>query len=507
MRQRLSTGIWRVFAASGATIIFLTVILCVAQTKDGIRAEQLMPPIFGSLVLFLLLVFILVKLEGILEKYQKIFLPLFLGCYALVVYVLCLRSRGIPVHDSLSVINGARYFAGLTDEMSWTYFASCPNNLMPAVYLSFLFRIAHFFGAEDGWYFAVAVNVVMLLAALYCVFRISGRVSWHKTASSWSGMLILAMYFPILGHTQSLYTDAFSFCFGVTAFYIWLRNQEKRVGGWRQQAGNVVAGIIWAVGMQLKMTVAISLIAVLLYLILFRRARDIISRCGIIFLIVAAVALGCRAYADSLPTQEYKDTWALPTASHFIAMGLIGDGGFDMYSDYFVTMTGTWGMEEKKRYIREFIWENKGNFLDPEHVHAKLRNNFAEGTMGASIFFHSAESHGLVYNCISYQGAHSWGYRVRIDGYWYMILILTSLCFLGELLSREKEREAGRVVAMLSIAGIMCYVMLSEANNRQLYNHLPWIMIAANVGLWRLVEYTGRCSVWLRERKKGKIQA
>ena len=88
-----------------------------------------------------------------------------------------------------------------------------------------------------------------------------------------------------------------------------------------------------------------------------------------------------------------------------------------------------------------------------------------------------------------------------------MILILTSLCFLGELLSREKEREAGRVVAMLSIAGIMCYVMLSEANNRQLYNHLPWIMIAANVGLWRLVEYTGRCSVWLRERKKGKIQA
>lgn len=499
MRQTFSTGIWRAFSAVGAAVIFLTAVLCIAQTKDGIPVARLMPPLFGSLAGFLLLAFILVKLESFLEKYQKILLPFFLVCYGLLVYRLCLHSRGIPVHDSLSVINGAKYLAGLTEEMNWTYFARCPNNLMPAVYLSFLFRTAHFFGAEDGWYFVVAVNVLMLLVTLYCVFRISGRAARYKTASSWLCMLMLAAFFPVLGHTQSLYTDAFSFCFGITAFYVWLRSQESQVGGWRQ-VGNAAAGVIWAVGMQLKMTVAISLIAVLLYLVLFRRAKDMILRCGVVLLIVAAVAVGCRGYADSLPTQEHKDTWALPTASHFVAMGLIGDGGFDMYSEYFVTVTATYGMEEKKRYIREFIWENKGNFVNPEHVLAKLRNNFAEGTMGASIFINEAEKHGLVYNCISYQGAHSWGYRVCIDGYWYMILLMVSLCFLGEVLSGEAEREAGRVVAMLSIAGIMCYVMLSEANNRQLYNHLPWIMIAANAGLWKLAERAGRFGALMRKR-------
>ena len=36
---------------------------------------------------------------------------------------------------------------------------------------------------------------------------------------------------------------------------------------------------------------------------------------------------------------------------------------------------------------------------------------------------------------------------------------------------------------MNAMFGIMLYLMLFEANNRQLYNHLPWLVLAASGGL------------------------
>lgn len=484
MKQKVSVGIWRLFAGISGAVTLITVILCIVKTKDGITVGELMPPFLVSLAVFGIVGVVLVKLEGFLEKYQRFLLPVFFVVYGLLVYRLCLHSRGIPVHDSLSIINGAKYMAGLTEEMNWTYFARYNNNLMPMIYLGLIFRFSNFLGVEDGWYIAVAINVLMLLAALFCVFKLSGRISKHGTAASWLGILMLAVYFPVLGHTQSLYTDAFSFCFGITAFYVWLRNQEKHRTGWRYHAVNILAGILWAVGIQLKMTVAISLIAAVIYLLLFEKCREALRKCGAVLLVVIIAMAGCRMYAGTLPTEEYKDTWALPGASHFIALGLSGDGGFDMYSEYFETVTAIYGMDEKKAYIRDYIWENKKNFINPGHVLAKLRNNYAEGTMGASIFLNDAEGHGLIYNCISYNGAYSRTYRTWIDGYWYMILTMAGVGFVSEMLSKREERDACRVTAMLCMVGIMMYVMLSEANNRQLYNHLPWIIYVANTGMW-----------------------
>lgn len=45
------------FAAAGTAVIFLTAVLCIAQTKDNISAGERMPPLFVSMAVFLLLAF------------------------------------------------------------------------------------------------------------------------------------------------------------------------------------------------------------------------------------------------------------------------------------------------------------------------------------------------------------------------------------------------------------------------------------------------------------------
>lgn len=483
MREKFGAAVWRFFAAAAAVTLLITIILCVQKTQYDIIVQQIIKKPFYFLIAFFVLGLALQKAESFLEKYRKPLLTVFLVLYGVTVFLLGVGSRAHPCNDSGEVYQGALYVAGLSEDIGWHYFARCHNNVMPMLYLGALFKLAAWLGIKDVWYAAVTVNVLYVLAALYCVFWLGRRRGRHKEASAWLGMLMLAFYFPILGHTQSTYTDAFSFCFGIGAFCLWLRNQESGRTGRRYQLGNVLAGLVWAAGTQLKITVVISLVAVVCYLILFAGLREAARRCAAAVALVIALAVGCSSLIKVLPCKEYEDAWGLPTLGYFIAVGLTGNGGWDPDSEYFGRVCGEWG-KDKWTYTKQYIWENRGNFVDPEHLTAKLRHNFAVGTMVASDFFWMPEKEGLVYSCAAYLGEHHEPYRIWITGYWYFFLIMGFIAWLSRaVLSRGRE-DIVIFVAIMSMFGIMLYAMISEANNRQLYNHLPWIATVANMGMW-----------------------
>ena len=177
----------------------------------------------------------------------------------------------------------------------------------------------------------------------------------------------------------------------------------------------------------------------------------------------------------------------MPFAGYLVALGLEGNGGFNLESEYFNNVCAEVG-EDKWTYTKAYIWEHKGNFLNKEHVLAKARHNFATGTMVASDFLWAAEKEGFVYQCISYWGQYRVPYRTWITGYWYMVLGLAAGAWLWRAVRCGDREEIQIFVAALSMFGIMLYVMLGEANNRQLYNHLPWIFTMANLGIWVIIE-------------------
>lgn len=504
MNKKAGEILWKLFLGIYSVVLTVIIVLCVSETQEGVSSVAMtIYPLIGILAISVAAC-IGIKIEAFLNKYEKYLLLLFFVGYTLITVRMTLHSRGIPVHDSASVVDGAYYMAGLTDEMNWTYFARWNHQIMPMMLLGLVFRIATWLHISDVYYLALALNIGQVLCAFYCVYQLGKKYSKHSSVSGWLGMGMMAVYIPIWGHTQSLYTDAFSFSFGIVAFYIWLRNYEKRERGWKYWVTNVVAGMIWTLGYQIKATAAISMVAVLIYLLLFDHWKKVLQNAVCLVLPVILSIFLVKSYIQTLPCMEYEDSWGVPAIEYFIGLGLEADGSFRLESEFFNTIAGgIWGMEEKKAYGRAFIKENISQLWNKEHVISKIRYNFASGKMKAEDFFQDCDNHGFLYNCVAAQGAYRRIYRKVITAYWYMLLEFIVIACILRIIARRKcaEKELAAVaVPILSVCGIMLYVMLFEANNRQLYNHIPMIFSAANAGVWML--HTKVEQIWKKKNEE-----
>lgn len=489
MKKNMSTVMWKVFLAIYAVLLIAVVVLCAMKTQENIPANLMTWYPFAGILLITILSFLGIKIEVFLEKYEKYLLFIFFALYIVVTIRFTLHSRSNPTNDSLDLVYGAYYMAGLTEYMSWEYFARWSNNIMPMIFLGLVFRVASLLQISDVYYLAWGLNILQVVGALYCTFKLCKRFSKHSSVAGWLGMGMMAIYVPIWGFTQSLYTDAFSFGFGIIAFYIWLCNYEKRQSGWKFWAINILVGFIWALGYQIKATAAIALFAVILYLMLYENWKVLCKHAVCLLAPVLIIGVICSSYKKTLPTMEHQDTWAYPIIEYFIGLGLEEDGSFRLDSEFFNTLGGILGMEEKKAYARAFIMENIDQLWNPEHVVAKLRHNFATGKMKADDFMQDCDNHGFLYHCISYHGEYRRTYRTYVAAYWYMLLeFIVVACVLRSIRSNNKgeKEDPAIVVPIVSVFGIMLYVMLFEANSRQLYNHVPMFFSAASIGIWTL---------------------
>lgn len=493
-KEKAADILWKILLCVFAFLLAAVIVACVMETQDGLPvASMALYPLAGLLIV-LVIALAGVRAEKFLKKYEKYLLPLFFLVYTVAMVRFTLHSRGIPQNDQELLILGAKYMAGLSDEMNWSYFGRWNHNIMPMIFLSIVFRIAAFFHMEDGYYLALVLNYIQVLAVLYCVYRLGYRYSGHGVVSAWLSMGMTAIFIPIWGHTQALYTDAFSFGFGIIAFYLWLHSYEKKEGK-KAIFCRITAGLIWAVGFEIKATAVIPLIAVILYLAFFESGKVLLKNLLCLLPPLLLIAAVCSAYIRTLPSNDYADSWGVPPIGYFVGVGLEGNGSFDSESEYFRGVTGIGGMDEKKKFSNAFIREHLDRFLDPDHMIAKARVNFATGVMRADDFMMEAEHNGFLYNCISYQGAYGGTYRLYVTSYWYMLLewivIGCVLCALRRRKNRGKE-DVSVFVPIVSVCGIMLYVMIFEANNRQLYNHIPMIFCSAGIGIWFLVDVIER---------------
>lgn len=260
--SNLHIHMWKIFLVVFACTGGFTLIWCILDTQHNLPVNRMIVlPILLVLGLITMLFLFANKLDSILEKRHKIIFPIFFIFYGIFLFGVCCYSRCIPMYDSASVYNIALYMTGLTEDVSWAYLARCSNNIIPTVYLSLLFRLGRLLHMSDVYYMAIFANTIQILLSLYCIFQICKKFSHYSYLAGWTGMLILATYLPVISHTQSVYTDAFSFCFAIVAFYIWTSNQEKRKSGKCFHIINLLVGILWGIGGGIKATALIALVA------------------------------------------------------------------------------------------------------------------------------------------------------------------------------------------------------------------------------------------------------
>lgn len=477
--NRIESWIWKLFLLLFGVDMISVFVISIMKPQNNLPTLKVFILTFMLICFWGVIYQFRQKLEPILIKVSFIAQPVFMLVYGLILYLMAISEWCEPVHDQNAVYEGALYFAGLSEDISWEYFARCNNNIMPTIILGFIFRVGSLGGVVNPSYFATLVNVAQVLLAMHCLFQLG--MKRNSIFSAWMGNMIFAMYFlPIACHSMSFYTDAMSFSFGIAGFYLWEKSKEQdnKAKSWMHV---VLLGILFGVAAIIKLTAIIPLIAIIGYTVI-KKNWKLMGRTICSLLIVIGIFLVCNHLTTLLPCEEMRDGYGTPKLSYWVGIGLQGNGGYIDNQEYSQHLNTIYGMDKKEEWSNQYIKENIGNFFNVEHIISKLRYNFANGDMGGYVFLQTGDASNLFYRLMHYNGAHFWRYTMIITSIMFFIYI----CIIMEiftLLLKQRETDSVSVVALLSVFGIMLYVMLFEANHRQLYNHLPWFILVAESGL------------------------
>lgn len=478
IEEKLYKFIMVLFAAE----IGLILLICIPDTQNNLPAGKMILLPLGWTAAMSGILLAGAAARGFLEKYHRFLFPAFLLLYGIGLFALCVIDRTEPMGDWGSVMQGAEYMAGLTDTMNWEYFAKCKNNTIPMLVIAQELKLGKLLGLSDPHRAGMLMNVVQVIITLMCTFYVCRKAHHDDYVTGWLGMGLLAMTLPVVGHSRVLYTDSLSLCFGILGFVIWLKadqGEHRGVFYWLKLMG---AGLVWGMGCALKPTVVICVIAVILFVLLFRRDRNTWKN-FVMAALVAGIIGATGSWVDAWSDPELVEAIGQPRFSYWIAVGLKGGGDWMSGVDYVDEMMSLYGLEAREEYTRQFIRENIYEFWNPSHLTAKVKTNFAGGSLGSSDFM-SGEKTGndFVWEWVSQGGAWFWRYNMICTSYFYFVLLMLIVSCVGEC--RRKEPIHSCVfVPMVTSLGMMIYLMIFEANNRQLYNEFMWFVSGAANGL------------------------
>lgn len=183
-----------------------------------------------------------------------------------------------------------------------------------------------------------------------------------------------------------------------------------------------------------------------------------------------------------------EDDYAAPL-EYWIALGSVGNGGYGTNESFAIECLGTLGKDAKRVVAREHMAAHWEEIWSLPHWISKMRYNFASGNMGLSGFVSDSDS--AVYELFNDYGKYGGYMTMFTTGYFYALLIFGIMgcwSFLGGRIEDVVDwRVFLEVVTALTVLGIILFLMLWEANNRQLYNHMPWFALLGAMGCDRVL--------------------
>lgn len=424
--------------------------------------------------------------------------------YGILLIAVSVTNRNSPAsfYDYNVCYRSAHEYAttgSVTDPM---YFSMNPHNWKCTLILSWLMKAAYALGMSDPFAFILIANLVIIFSALY-----SGRylLSAFFPEEKHLALMLLVCFatcLPIYAYVQAFYSDGASFGGAITgmalAHYAYTNVKRKPLKVFVFFA----AGAVFAFGALMKITSLIAVIAMIIcYLFIndrFGRETDersshtysiktvLISACIIIIGFITTYAISesvCNRnswYADG---KIYNGP-----AISYIAMGLKGDGTYIENRDFRNTLDSLIYSNAKKEYSLEYIRENASYFVDPDHLAGKIRANYASGGLGAWDFaYYGYEGDTLLSKIFNPYGDLYWnGSKCCMIWQFQIYAVMLLSCIINLLGRREKTDFVLPRFSELTFIGYFLFLLIWEANNRQLYNMMPILLAGYVISLKRI---------------------
>lgn len=378
---------------------------------------------------------------------------------------------------------------GMSLSEEW-YFKIYANNIKPMLFLSVIFKASSHLNIQDPFYFVLLISVLNVVSAVWCAGILVGNSTVEYKRYRIPVLLMFVFLLPVWANTQAFYTDSMSFCTGVVALAgIKLSYEVNKKGKGLFLVGS---GVVAAVGIAAKATAAIPLIAGLLTLLFCGRIKRLLSRNMLFFiltLVLAYIIIGqwANTYEISQLARETHEP-----AIDWIALGMKGDGSWSDNSDYILHINELSTTADKIEYSKEYIWENRSNFYDANHLIQKIRCNFASGNLGAKDYAYCAlQPNNIIWELFSPWGSYYWRASQFCFCYAFSlyVVILGGIILTIILLFQKKEIPLIKVIADMTLLGIMVFLMIWEANNRQMYNQMPVIIIGSVMNIRQIISW------------------
>lgn len=275
-----------------------------------------------------------------------------------------------------------------------SYLAMCPNNIFLYLVLKGLYKIVYAITGSTSTIFAIILNVILIYITIIFIYLIANKL-WGAHIGLLTAIICLC-FAPFYTYASQYYTDTFALPFVVIPIYLYLcavttekctfcnrqKNAEnesintvsnykttcekkytflykkgdttgktpsKKYINLKIYALYCSAGIILALGLKMKGSVAIILVAIILHLFLRTNIISFLKKAAVIlvsFLIVIFsfnAAVKGRIFSPELQEQTERPY------THYIMMGLRGNGGYSGEDSDFTASFTT--QQEKKQQI------------------------------------------------------------------------------------------------------------------------------------------------------------
>jgi len=444
------------------------------------------------------------------EKISRTGFVCYVILYGVLLYIVSLIMRSYPVTDYGNVYHTAYSLATGQTVEDWTYFSMWTNNLGNLSILTFLMKIGLFIGFEDPFYFVLGVNVLQVVAVLVSLFYLSGQVFAKpdkKISTQWLTAVCFTLWTPVWTSTKAFYSDQLSFGGSIIAMALILyacnRNTKKRFSGtkWLLIA---LAGFIWGISISAKATAGVGVIALAIVTVWAGGHKTHWKEALILF---ATMVLGVSilsAHAKTYPSVADEYRLKTPT-EYWIAMGLVGDGTYKDNAYLIRKCNFSQTIDERRDVCRIIIKDNWTNLFDKDHVTKKTSVIFGAGDISPTDHIYP-EKESVLWHFVYWEGDYYWKYACLSTGFFFAVLLLLFVGALRETFRTGKQENRNLLFMIyLVIFGLFLFLMLWEAQNKQLYNHISWMTLGMVAGLESLED----CAIIAADklRRKGQCNA
>lgn len=420
--------------------------------------------------------------------------------------------RYLPMWDLGSVYHGAISWAEHGNVDSYAeYFYYFPHNLGLTVLFKYYFSLVHgIFGSGTDYYVAALV----LGSVIVSIFRFSVIGICKKmfgTTYAIVAMVLMLLCIPLYFASAVFYTDVMSMAAPSLFYLCYLCSKEaqdkKKHIGWY-----ALMALIAAVGMEIKFTVVIILIAVMMEMLLQKYWKQCLVMLGVHIVVISAAFSGVNHIVYSEVLDE-KQAEAMNTPYlHWVMMGAQGNGSYNG-ADYELTRSYTDKKEQQKALLVEIRkrYKNMGFSGVLKLWKNKTLKCFGDGSFGLSDFLDDKpQKQNVLHDWVLYSGKNFGKYQAFCLGVFWLILLLMLVGVLGSFW--RKAADAVDMTALwLTFFGIWLFLMFWETSSRYFTNHLSAMLVAAVYGLWQLDIVIKKIADKLEQKKEkavsDKIQA